>query len=237
MKLSSKEEQDAQQRATIVGGLKGFTGGLAVSLPASYLLHRRWPYYRALPPSLKAFGVILVAVPAFVISAEHAGQRFEEARWTGAGKAELDAVQARQKARWERMTATQKFSDFARRHEYGIILTSWAAALTGSFTYIMRDPYQSVPQKIVQARMWAQGLTIGIIIAAGVLTHSQRAKEYEEEDDHRFRHIVRAYKTLQWTMLPDSLYCMQAPDHSWKDILDQEAKERTVETKSNTRPS
>ncbi len=39
------------------------------------------------------------------------------------------------------MTATQKFSDFARRHEYGIILTSWAAALTGSFTYIMRDPY------------------------------------------------------------------------------------------------
>lgn len=66
------------------------------------------------------------------------------------------------------MTTAQKFSDFARRHEYGIILTSWAAALTGSFTYIMRDPYvraswewdvqcidvmyscsyQSVPQKV-----------------------------------------------------------------------------------------
>lgn len=128
------------------------------------------------------------------------------------------------------MTPTQKFSDFARRHEYGIILTSWAAALTGSFTYIMRDPYvraswewdvqcidvmyscsyQSVPQKvcrtpsnpedrsnntaqIVQARMWAQGLTIGIIIAAGVLTHSQRAKAYDEEEDHRFRHVVSVY--------------------------------------------
>ncbi|KAI0638033.1 hypothetical protein C8Q77DRAFT_1088979 [Trametes polyzona] len=217
MKLISKEEQDAQQRATIVGGLKGFAGGLGFALPVSYLLQRKWPYYRALPPSLKAFGVILVAVPSFVISAEHAGQRFEEQRWHDAGKAELDAVQARQKARWENMTTTQKLSDFARRNEYGIILTSWAAALTGSFTYIMRDPYQSMPQKIVQARMWAQGLTIGIIIAAGVLTHSQRAKKYEEEEDHRFRHIPA--------------------DHSWKDILDQEERERALQTKSNTRPS
>lgn len=39
--------------------------------------------------------------------------------------------------------------------------------------------------QIVQARMWAQGLTIGIIIAAGVLMHSQRAKAYDEEEDHR----------------------------------------------------
>lgn len=59
--LVSKEELDAQQRATIVGGLKGFFGGLALALPVSYALHRKWPYYRALPPSLKAFGVVLVA--------------------------------------------------------------------------------------------------------------------------------------------------------------------------------
>ncbi|KAI0677095.1 hypothetical protein C8Q78DRAFT_987559 [Trametes maxima] len=213
--MKSKEEQDAQQRATTEGGLKGFAGGLAFALPASYILHRRWPYYRSLPPSLKALGVILVAVPSFVISAEHAGQRFEEERWTGVGKAELDAVQARQKVKWESMTASQKISDFAKRHEYGIILSSWAAALVGSFSYIMRDPYQSAPQKIVQARMWAQGLTIGIIIAAGVLTHSQRTREYDAEEDHRFRHI--------------------APDHSWKDILDQEEKEQAQATSSSTR--
>ena len=38
--------------------------------------------------------------------------------------------------------------------------------------------------------MWAQGLTIGIIIAAVILTHSQRAKVYEEEDERRVRHLV-----------------------------------------------
>ena len=79
--IVSKEEQDAQQRATIVGGLKGFLGGAAFALPASYVLQRRWGYYRHLPPSLKALGVIMVVVPSFVISAEHAGQRFEREHW------------------------------------------------------------------------------------------------------------------------------------------------------------
>lgn len=68
-------------RATVVGGAKGFTGGLAFALPASYLLNRRWAYYRHFPPSLKAFGVILVAVPAFVINAEHAGLKYEKEHW------------------------------------------------------------------------------------------------------------------------------------------------------------
>ena len=81
MQIITKEEQDAQQRATIVGGLKGLAGGLGVALPASYLLYRRYPYYRALQPSLKAFGVILVAVPAFVIRAERAGLKFEREQW------------------------------------------------------------------------------------------------------------------------------------------------------------
>jgi len=34
--------------------------------------------------------------------------------------------------------------------------------------------------QIVQARMWAQGLTIGILIVAGALTQSKR-KEFAEE--------------------------------------------------------
>jgi hypothetical protein len=57
--------------------------------------------------------------------------------------------------------------------------------------------HQSTSQKIVQARMWAQGLTIGVLIAAGILTHSQRT-------DAAKHHAV---------------------DHSWREFLDAEAKE------------
>jgi hypothetical protein len=81
VQLVTKEELEAQQRATIAGGVKGFLGGAAVAFPTSYILQRRWSYYHHLPPSLKALGIIMVVVPSFVISAEHAGQQFERTQW------------------------------------------------------------------------------------------------------------------------------------------------------------
>jgi len=45
--------------------------------------------------------------------------------------------------------------------------------------------------------MWAQGLTIGILIAAGIVTHSERT-------DAAKHHAV---------------------DHSWRELLEAEARE------------
>ena len=59
--------------------------------------------------------------------------------------------------------------------------------------------YQSTPQKVVQARMWAQGLTIGVLIAAGIMTQSQRTQAAK---DHR------------------------NVDHSWQNILEEQERER-----------
>ena len=70
----------------------------------------------------------------------------------------------------------QKIGDWAVRHEYSIILGSWALTVALAGSVIMRDRYQSLPQKVVQVRMWAQGLTIGVLIAAGALTHTKRAE-------------------------------------------------------------
>ena len=157
----TKADLDAYQHEVIVGGAKGLAGGLALALPASFLLYRRFPYYRSLQPSLKALGVIVVAVPACVISAEHAGQRYERSQWCailsyslrfvldrrlgdaprrGAGQAELETVRAREEAKWESMSPAQRASDYVRRHQYGVIVGSWAAAMAGACAYVMRDP-------------------------------------------------------------------------------------------------
>lgn len=79
--ILTEEELKEHNRVVLVGGSKGLFGGLAVSLPASYLAHRRWPYFRALPMSIKALGIISIAVPAFVIAAEQAGHDFERSKW------------------------------------------------------------------------------------------------------------------------------------------------------------
>ena len=47
--------------------------------------------------------------------------------------------------------------------------------------------------------MWAQALTIGVLIAAGALTHAQRQKQINDGPIHH-----------------------QAADHSWRDIIEHE---------------
>jgi hypothetical protein len=79
--IVTEEELKGHQRATYIGGAKGFLGGLGLALPASLIAQRRWPYYRSLPLSIKALGVVTVVVPSFVIAAERAGHNFEREHW------------------------------------------------------------------------------------------------------------------------------------------------------------
>ena len=58
--------------------------------------------------------------------------------------------------------------------------------------------YQTHAQKVVQARMWAQGLTIGLIIAAGALTQGRRIAIAKEGNQ----------------------------DHSWRDLIEQQERDR-----------
>ena len=74
----TREEYEAFDRATIRGSIEGIAAGLAVSLPASYAAHRYLPAYRALPPHLKALGVVLVVGPAWAIQTERRGVEFDE---------------------------------------------------------------------------------------------------------------------------------------------------------------
>ncbi|KAI0304041.1 hypothetical protein BC826DRAFT_1089300 [Russula brevipes] len=82
----TQEELEAFDRATIRGSIEGIAGGLAISLPASFAAHRYWPAYRALPPHLKALGVVLIVGPTWAIQTERRGVEFdEEHNWKDRG--------------------------------------------------------------------------------------------------------------------------------------------------------
>jgi len=147
--------------------------------------------------------VVTLVVPAFVIGAEQSGHAFERERWTGIGKQELDAAKSAEQRHWESLDTAGKISEWSSKNKWGIILGSWGGAMIGSFGIIMRDRYQTFPQKIVQARMWAQGLTVGVIIASAVLTAQSRKNN-------------------------DVYHPHSAPDHSWALAVaetEREAKE------------
>lgn len=141
--FATEEELAGHHAATVRGAIEGVAGGLAISLPASYYMQRAWPYYRTLPPHLKALGVILVVGPCYAIQAERRGVEFDKSTWTGAGKAELDREARDESSRWDALDAVGKAKDWAMRNQYKVIVGSWALSMVLAGGIVMRNRYVS----------------------------------------------------------------------------------------------
>ncbi len=195
--------------------MEGVLAGLAISLPLSFVAQRKWAAYRALPIQLKVLGVITVVLPAYAIGAERRGVEYDESTWTGAGKHVLEREHLEEEKKWESYSGTEKLKDWALRNQYKVILGSWAASMAVAGAIVMTNKYQTLPQKVVQARMWAQGLTIGVLIGAGVMTHSQREQSFAQRVCNlSFSHYM-----------PVSYIDLQTADHSWREMLEEQQRE------------
>ncbi|KII95288.1 hypothetical protein PLICRDRAFT_34127 [Plicaturopsis crispa FD-325 SS-3] len=197
MKLATKEEIEEHQKATIRGALEGSLGSAAVALPTFYLMNKRWPYYRSLPPSLKLLGLIIVVAPCLSIQAERRGLEYDKSTWTGAGKAELEREAAERERRWQQLSLSRRITEWTVDHQYSLIVAGWALSVGIAGAVVWRRPFETPTQKIVQVRMWAQGSTMLMMLAAGILTAQRR----KESMDHR------------------------GEDHSWMQMLDEQKKE------------
>lgn len=199
MKLSSERQIEEHAAASRRGAIEGTLASSSVALGASYYLQRRFATYRNLPLSIKALGIVLVTAPCFAIQAERRGLEYERSQWEGEALRVMDERALQVQRRWDALGWKERVSDWAGRHEYSIIMGGWAASLGVAGAIISRNRYQTTAQKVVQARMWAQGLTVGLLVIAGALTHSKRLESLEHRGNM---------------------------DHSWKDILDQQERDR-----------
>ncbi|KAH0828672.1 hypothetical protein J3R83DRAFT_3039 [Lanmaoa asiatica] len=170
----SAEEWKLLDSALLRGTLEGAVASAAVAIPGFYYLHRRSAWYRSLPFPLRVAGAVMVVVPVTSIQAERRSLEFERKRWSDSGKLGLDRAAEEEEARFNALSTTDKAFDWASRHQYTIILGSWALSMAAAGAIVAKDKYLTLPQKAVQARMWAQGLTIGVLIVAGALTHRNR---------------------------------------------------------------
>jgi hypothetical protein len=198
MKLTSQEQIEAHAAASRRGALEGALVSGAVGLSGAYYANKVWPAYHRLPLSLKALGLIIVVAPCLSIQAERRGLEFERSQWEGEGLRLLDRKELEKERAWEAMPLKEKIGNWTYGHQYSIIMGSWAASLGVAGLIISRNKYQTYPQKVVQARMWAQGLTVGLLIAAGALSHSRRLAQAKEGK----------------------------ADHSWRDVLEQQEEDR-----------
>lgn len=107
---------------------------------------------------------------------------------------------------------------WGREERYKIVGGSWLASMVAAFAIVGRNPYLTGQQKLVQARVYAQGLTLAVLIASAAfeMQDSREGKgrydevEYIDEKDHK-KHI----KQVEREQPSDG-------DTLWKDMVKQE---------------
>lgn len=178
---------------------------------------RRYPAFRQFTLPLKAFLITSAGTFSGIIAADHASRGYEAAR-NPADQAYASHERDKRQAELSGMTWTQRAMAWGKEERYKIVGASWLASMITAFTLVGRNPYLTGPQKLVQARVYAQGFTLAVLIASAAfeLQDSREDKgryeqvEYMDEKDGKVH-----TKQVERGQPSDG-------DTLWKDMVKQE---------------
>lgn len=109
-----------------------------------------------------------------IVSADKYSRAFEKARRPEENYQD-EAERQRQEAE-ARKSAFQKAMDWGRENRYPIVGGSWVASMVIALGLVGRSPHLSTQQKIVQARVYAQGLTLAVLVATAAFEIGDKGK-------------------------------------------------------------
>ncbi|KAF2491512.1 hypothetical protein BU16DRAFT_468738 [Lophium mytilinum] len=175
MKVITKEEEAEHYRATVKGGVFGMALGAAVGGVGVFAASKRFHGFRQLTIPFRAFLVASSGTFTGIISADRASRSWDIAhnadkrRWEEE-VAEHHRMLEANKTRGERLT------DWATENRYSIIFGSWVASMGTSWAIVSRNKYLTGAQKLVQARVIAQGLTVAVLLISFAFESSDKSK-------------------------------------------------------------
>ncbi|KAL1602389.1 Replication factor C, subunit RFC4 [Paraconiothyrium brasiliense] len=174
MKILTKEEEQAHYNATVKGGTIGGLIGTAVGAAAVVGASRRYPSFRALSVPFRAFLVTSSGSFVAVIAADRASNQFD-IEHNPEKQREIERERHREELYNANKTAMQRAKDWASENRYPLLFGFWVASMAGSWIAVNRSP-MSASQKLVQARMYAQGLTLSALLASFAFEGNDAAK-------------------------------------------------------------
>lgn len=168
MKILTEDEKNDHWQHVLVAGAQGTVVGLGLSYGLVRLVKTKrpaaWSHFNA---SMKAAMWAMPTVSSAAFFADQGSVRYDEQKYRSHY---LDKVVQGALARWEKLTTTEKIASKLNDHKYKIIITAWAASLYGSWRIVDKDPYMSTAQKVVQARVYAQGITVVLLLSTLLLS-------------------------------------------------------------------
>lgn len=187
MKILSKEEIEAHSYHTISGGIKGAIAGFALAGAIWKLGPMRFPKFQPQRWTYSIKTAFWISPPTVLtaICAEEASNRFDEMMYSS-GNESADALEQHKK--WKGMSLQQKMVEGLSNNKYKIIVGAWAASLYGSWVFVNKDKVMTTTQKAVQARMYAQFITVGLLLASmGLNMYERRLYPNKEQQREKQR--------------------------------------------------
>ncbi|GAA5928747.1 hypothetical protein JCM3775_004624 [Rhodotorula graminis] len=190
-------DQSQHYRATVAGGAKGGLAGLAVGGAGAVALQRAGVKgFTQLTLPLKAFAVTALGTAGFIISADKAAREFELSRYATGSGTELERISHEQQRLEQEagiapgsknkgaagpVSTKEAVIEWAKENRWTAMGVTWAGSMAASGAYIAATPL-SFAQKLVQARMVSQGVTVAALIASAGLSQIPNAQSGKSDD-------------------------------------------------------
>ncbi|KAF4983209.1 hypothetical protein FZEAL_1330 [Fusarium zealandicum] len=224
MKILTKEEEEAHYSAVVKGGAIGGSLGLGVGLGGVMLASRRYPAFRGLTLPFRTFLVTSATTFGAIINADRWSMAYQKAQ--NPMNYYQDQTQRAQQMSRENQSAYERFLEYGRENRYSIVFVSWLASMGLAFALVSRSPMNTA-NKVVQARVYAQGLTLAVLIVSAAFEMNDAKKGsgrwqtvmVVDPDDPEHKHLIekRIHKEEY-----------EGQD-LWKDMV--EAEERRIAAK------
>lgn len=237
MKLLTKEEEAEHWNATVSGGIYGGVLGTLVGTAGVILAQRRYPTFRGLTVPFRTFLACSTGTFSAIIAADRASRGFEaerqpERQQTPDGQAQLRAQLEEGKPFWQRTR------DWANENRYSIVFGSWVASMGISFALVHRNRYLTGAQKLVQARVYAQGLTLAVLLTSLAMeTNDARKKQGRWETVK----VLDPTDPTHKRMIEKRVHHERYPgEDQWMDMVaaeERKMKEREEKVKAATQKS
>lgn len=163
MKILSKEEEAAHYKVVVKGGVIGGSAGLALGLGGVLVASRRYPAFRSLTLPFRSFLVTSSATFGAIVYADRCStifQRSQDPMWGYQDKSHRALQMAR-----DNESTYERFMAWGKDNRYSVVFASWLASMGVALAIVGRAPI-STAQKLVQARVYAQGLTLAVLIVS-----------------------------------------------------------------------
>ncbi|KAJ1309752.1 hypothetical protein OPQ81_006517 [Rhizoctonia solani] len=197
MKLITKQQQEEAAKATMLGLLKGGILGLGLSIPALHFAGKRFPSVRAIPPVQRGWLMLISTLGFGLTNAEFSYEAYLKSQWHGRAAEILRKEQEEEEAGIRSLSLKGRALHWAKENRFGIIGMSWvtAMAISGGLVFA-RNRAVPFSQKIVQVRMYAQGVTIAVLLASAGLSAIHLPDEEALEKNERERAPGEAWKLM-----------------------------------------